>query len=90
MVRGAHAWRCNRLAALLVHVRLCVAPVARRYLEAAFKRLDWDSYLLVDEALSERAYMIDSAPFMAKPIPIMIPVYSWPMVRGNGNDMPPH
>ena len=40
-------------------------------------KMDWDSYLLVDEALSERAFMMRSAPFMARPVPIMIPIYEY-------------
>lgn len=48
-----------------------------RYLEAAFKKFDIESYRLVEEALEERAWMIQSAPYMARPLPIMIPLYSW-------------
>lgn len=47
-----------------------------RYLEAAFKKLDWGSYRLVQEALDERSFMLQSAPYMAKPLPIMIPLYA--------------
>jgi glycerol-3-phosphate dehydrogenase len=32
---------------------------------------------LVTEALEERSFMLDSMPFMAKPLPIMLPCYSW-------------
>lgn len=46
-----------------------------RYLEEAFKSLDKESYHLVNEALAERAHMLDAAPFMVKPLPIMIPIY---------------
>jgi glycerol-3-phosphate dehydrogenase len=31
----------------------------------------------VTEALEERAHMLYAAPFMVKPLPIMIPVYKW-------------
>lgn len=48
-----------------------------RYLEAAFKRLDIGSYHLVNEALEERAHMLTSAPYMNRPLPIMIPIYKW-------------
>ncbi|CAN0187961.1 unnamed protein product [Ascophyllum nodosum] len=48
-----------------------------RYLEAAFKNLDLESYRLVEEALEERAYMLQAAPYMNHPLPIMIPVYTW-------------
>jgi glycerol-3-phosphate dehydrogenase len=48
-----------------------------RYLETAFKKLDYESYELVKEALHERAHLMNAAPFMAKPLPIMIPLYKW-------------
>ena len=48
-----------------------------RYLEAAFKKLDYGSFKLVKEALAERAFMLQSAPYMARPLPIMIPMYQW-------------
>ena len=47
------------------------------YLEQAVKGLDRESYDLVKEALTERAHMLHAAPFMVKPLPIMIPVYKW-------------
>ena len=50
-----------------------------RYLENAFKNLDYGQYELVKEALSERAHMLKAAPYMNKPLPIMIP-----MVRREG------
>ncbi|GMH71388.1 hypothetical protein TrRE_jg2790 [Triparma retinervis] len=46
-----------------------------RYLENAFKNLDYGQYELVKEALSERAHMLKAAPYMNKPLPIMIPMY---------------
>lgn len=64
--------------------RLCWCALGR-YLEAAFMKMDWDSYLLVDEALSERAFMMRSAPFMARPVPIMIPIYEYWKVRVCGS-----
>ncbi|CAM9701423.1 unnamed protein product, partial [Phaeothamnion confervicola] len=48
-----------------------------RYLETAFKKLDYESYKLVVEALEERAYMLRAAPYMNHPLPIMIPLYRW-------------
>mmetsp|Transcript_19885 Transcript_19885/g.38996 ORF Transcript_19885/g.38996 Transcript_19885/m.38996 type:complete len:646 (-) Transcript_19885:718-2655(-) len=48
-----------------------------RYLENAFKHLDWGQYLLVKEALEERSHMLKAAPFIAKPLPIMVPVEEW-------------
>eukprot|EP00511_Aplanochytrium_stocchinoi_P001526 CAMPEP_0204842816 /NCGR_PEP_ID=MMETSP1346-20131115/47614_1 /ASSEMBLY_ACC=CAM_ASM_000771 /TAXON_ID=215587 /ORGANISM="Aplanochytrium stocchinoi, Strain GSBS06" /LENGTH=588 /DNA_ID=CAMNT_0051981853 /DNA_START=262 /DNA_END=2028 /DNA_ORIENTATION=- len=48
-----------------------------RYLEAAVKKLDKGQYDLVKEALGERAHMIGAAPYIARPIPIMIPLEHW-------------
>lgn len=48
-----------------------------RYLEAAFKNLDYEMYQLLEEALYERAHLMNAAPFMAKPLPIIIPLYTW-------------
>jgi glycerol-3-phosphate dehydrogenase len=48
-----------------------------RYLEQAFKSMDLSLIELVTEALEERSFMLDSMPFMAKPLPIMLPCYSW-------------
>uniref|UniRef100_A0A7S1XVP7 Glycerol-3-phosphate dehydrogenase n=1 Tax=Phaeomonas parva TaxID=124430 RepID=A0A7S1XVP7_9STRA len=46
-----------------------------RYLERAFWRLDYTSFELVQEALDERKHMLDAAPYMNSPLPIMIPIY---------------
>lgn len=48
-----------------------------RYLETAFKKLDYPSLKLVYEALEERAFFLGSAPYMNRPLPIMIPIYKW-------------
>lgn len=56
-------------------VRACVPRC--RYLEQAFWELDWELFALVKEALHERAYMLRSCPYMNRPLPIMIPIYSW-------------
>ena len=48
-----------------------------RYLETAFWKLDYGSYTLVQEALEERAHMLNAAPYMNTPLPIMIPIYKW-------------
>ena len=48
-----------------------------RYLEQAFKKLDVSSLHLVNEALTERKYMLSAAPYMNRPLPIMIPLYTW-------------
>jgi glycerol-3-phosphate dehydrogenase len=48
-----------------------------RYLEAAFKNLDKSQYDLVVEALEERAHLLNAAPYMAHPLPTLIPIYTW-------------
>lgn len=48
-----------------------------RYLEQAFKGFDIAAYNLVNEALEEREHMLSAAPYMNRPLPIMIPVYKW-------------
>ncbi|XP_023288384.1 glycerol-3-phosphate dehydrogenase, mitochondrial [Orussus abietinus] len=48
-----------------------------RYLQKAIMQLDVEQYKMVKEALHERASMIQSAPHLAHPLPIMLPVYTW-------------
>ena len=48
-----------------------------RYLEKAFKDLDYNQYKLVTEALRERRYFLDTAPHLSQWLPIMIPVDKW-------------
>lgn len=48
-----------------------------RYLEQAFWKLDYTKFKLVLEALAERAHLMNAAPYMAHPMPILIPVYRW-------------
>uniref|UniRef100_A0A0B7B8B2 glycerol-3-phosphate dehydrogenase n=3 Tax=Arion vulgaris TaxID=1028688 RepID=A0A0B7B8B2_9EUPU len=48
-----------------------------RYLQKAVFNLDVEQYKMVKEALSERANLIDIAPHLAYPLPIMLPVYQW-------------
>ncbi|CAK9016626.1 Glycerol-3-phosphate dehydrogenase, partial [Durusdinium trenchii] len=48
-----------------------------RYLENAFKNLDWSQYLLVREALAERSHMLEAAGYLAKPLAIMLPIEQW-------------
>ena len=45
-----------------------------RYLENAVMHLDIGQYNLVKEALAERAHMLNAAPYLAQPLPIMIPL----------------
>lgn len=48
-----------------------------RYLEQAVFSLDYSKLQLVVEALHERAHLLNAAPYMAHPVPIMIPLYKW-------------
>ncbi|KAH1001728.1 hypothetical protein HUJ04_005707 [Dendroctonus ponderosae] len=48
-----------------------------RYLQKAIMQLDYDQYKMVKEALHERAAMLEQAPHLAHPLPIMLPVYKW-------------
>ncbi|ORY83125.1 FAD dependent oxidoreductase-domain-containing protein [Protomyces lactucae-debilis] len=48
-----------------------------RYLEKAFKELDYDQYKLVKEALHERKAFLHIAPHLSFELPIMIPIYKW-------------
>lgn len=46
-----------------------------RYLQKAILGLDLEQYRMVKEALAERGNLIDIAPHLAHPLPIMLPVY---------------
>ena len=46
-----------------------------RYLEKAVFNLDYEQYRLVKEALHERANLLEIAPHLGHPLPIMLPVY---------------
>ncbi|RUS91130.1 hypothetical protein EGW08_001155 [Elysia chlorotica] len=48
-----------------------------RYLQKAIFNLDIEQYKMVKEALAERANLINVAPHLAYPLPIMLPVYKW-------------
>ncbi len=48
-----------------------------RYLENAFKKLDYSQYVLVKEALHERFTYLRNAPHLTSALPIMLPMYSW-------------
>lgn len=48
-----------------------------RYLQKAILGLDYEQYRMVKEALQERASMLEAAPHLAHPLPIMLPVYQW-------------
>ncbi len=44
-----------------------------RYLELAFRRLDWRQLQLVREALAERSYWLAEAPFLARRLELVLP-----------------
>ena len=46
-----------------------------RYLQKAIMRLDYEQYKMVKEALHERGNLLDIAPHLSFPLPIMLPVY---------------
>lgn len=46
-----------------------------RYLQKAIFNLDVEQYRMVKEALAERGNLIQIAPHLAHPLPIMLPVY---------------
>ena len=46
-----------------------------RYLQKAVMGLDREQYRLVREALHERANLLEIAPHLSHPLPIMLPVY---------------
>ncbi|BFZ21890.1 hypothetical protein BsWGS_24929 [Bradybaena similaris] len=48
-----------------------------RYLQKAVFNLDLEQYRMVKEALAERANLVNIAPHLAYPLPIMLPVYQW-------------
>ncbi|KAL8183325.1 UNVERIFIED_CONTAM: hypothetical protein K2H54_036993 [Gekko kuhli] len=48
-----------------------------RYLQKAIMRLDFEQYRMVKEALYERANLLEIAPHLSAPLPIMLPVYRW-------------
>lgn len=48
-----------------------------RYLQKAVFSLDSEQYKMVKEALAERANLLEIAPHLAYPLPIMLPVYKW-------------
>ena len=48
-----------------------------RYLQKAILGFDIEQYRMVKEALAERANLIEIAPHLAYPMPIMLPVYKF-------------
>ncbi|XP_054168347.1 glycerol-3-phosphate dehydrogenase, mitochondrial-like [Oppia nitens] len=48
-----------------------------RYLQKAILKLDMEQYKMVKEALQERANLLEIAPHLSYPLPIMLPVYHY-------------
>lgn len=48
-----------------------------RYLEQAFTKMDPKSLSLVTEALHERTYLLNEAPYLTKGIPTVMPLYAY-------------
>uniref|UniRef100_A0A8C9SFR1 Glycerol-3-phosphate dehydrogenase, mitochondrial n=1 Tax=Scleropages formosus TaxID=113540 RepID=A0A8C9SFR1_SCLFO len=48
-----------------------------RYLQKAIMKFDYEQYMMVKEALHERSNLLDIAPHLSAPLPIMLPVYKW-------------
>ncbi|NXS52738.1 GPDM protein, partial [Brachypteracias leptosomus] len=48
-----------------------------RYLQKAIMNLDLEQYKIVKESLEERANLLEIAPHLSAPLPIMLPVYKW-------------
>ena len=46
-----------------------------RYLQKAIMKLDYEQYKMVKEALHERGNLLDIAPHLSFPLPVMLPVY---------------
>ena len=46
-----------------------------RYLQKAIMGFDYEQYCMVKEALHERGNLLDIAPHLSFPLPIMLPVY---------------
>ncbi|VDO72528.1 unnamed protein product [Heligmosomoides polygyrus] len=46
-----------------------------RYLQAAIMKADIEQYRMVKEALFERANLLEIAPHLSAPLPIMLPIY---------------
>ncbi|KHJ90242.1 FAD dependent oxidoreductase, partial [Oesophagostomum dentatum] len=48
-----------------------------RYLQAAIMKADLEQYRMVKEALFERANLLEIAPHLSAPLPIMLPIYKY-------------
>lgn len=48
-----------------------------RYLEQAFKRLDWEQFRMVRKGLTERKFLLQNAPHLTRPLALLTPCHSW-------------
>ncbi len=48
-----------------------------RYLEQAFKKLDWQQFKMVYKALHERKLLLQNAPHLAQPLALLTPCFTW-------------
>ena len=48
-----------------------------RYLQQAVERCDVGQFQMVRKALHERIYMLKAAPFLARPLELLVPCFSW-------------
>jgi glycerol-3-phosphate dehydrogenase len=48
-----------------------------RYLQQAVVNLDYEQYTMVRKALHERVHMLRCAPFLAHPLELLVPCFSW-------------
>ena len=46
-------------------------------MEQAFKKLDWQQFKMVYKALHERGILLQNAPYLAHPLALLTPCYSW-------------
>lgn len=48
-----------------------------RYLEQAFKGLDWEQFKMVRKGLTERKFLLENAPHLTRPLALLTPCHSW-------------
>jgi glycerol-3-phosphate dehydrogenase len=48
-----------------------------RYLEQAVKKLDWQQFKMVYKALHERKILLQNAPYLAHPLALLTPCFTW-------------
>jgi glycerol-3-phosphate dehydrogenase len=48
-----------------------------RYLEQAFKHLDWEQFRMVRKGLTERKFLLQNAPHLTRPLALLTPCHAW-------------